>query len=71
MIDPETAGSGLSALGTAIGEIMEDSVDLALKTSGRAAGARAEALKAAGQDIEILARAMVVLCRRRRTSGPL
>ncbi len=65
MIDRETAQFGLSALGTAIGEIMEDTVGLALSNAADVTPAdRAGELVAAGQDIEVLARAMTILVAR-------
>lgn len=65
MIDRETAQFGLSALGTAIGEIMEDTVGLALSNAADVTQAdRAGELAAAGQDIEVLARAMTILVAR-------
>lgn len=57
-------------LGTAIGEIMEDTVSVALKTASTDEGARVEQLTAAGQDIEVLARAMSVLLRRKGKVSP-
>lgn len=65
MVDRDTARAGLSALGTAIGEIMEDYVEVALAAApadGQAA--RANVLVAAGRDIEVLARAMSILAAR-------
>ena len=65
MIDRDTARAGLSALGTAIGEIMEDCVEVALAAAPAAGqAARADVLVAAGRDIEVLARAMSILAAR-------
>ncbi len=65
MVDRQTAQIGLGALGTAIGEIMEDTVGLALaKAPDGAQADRAAVLVAAGRDIEALARAMSILAAR-------
>lgn len=65
MIDRDTATAGLSALGTAIGEIMEDTVGPALSRAVEGTSAnRADVLVAAGRDIELLARAMSILAAR-------
>jgi hypothetical protein len=70
MIDSETSWMGVLALGTAIGEVMEDVVDLALRRGpddGQAE--RMAALARAGRDIEVLAKAMAVLQERAVEGG--
>lgn len=66
MVDKETAGLGLGALGTAIAEIIEDTHVAAVTRFGEAEDPfrRIVQLQAAGQDVAALATAMGVLARR-------
>ena len=66
MIDQETASLGLSALGVAITEIMEDSHEAAATRlkDGEDPFRKIVVLQSAGQDIAALASAMGVLVRR-------
>jgi hypothetical protein len=66
MVDRVTASQGADALAVAIAEIMEDTMDGAIRTPKdlRAYSARAKDLASAGDDIARLAAAMSVLARR-------
>jgi len=66
MIDANTAKAGVEALGTAIGEIMEDTIDMALRGQAEPRAVQTDLLISAGQDIEALGRAMAVLEQRGR-----
>mgnify|MGYP001458610893 CR=1 FL=1 len=71
MVDRETASSGLSALGAAITEIMEDTHEAAVTRlkPGEDPFRKVVALQSAGQDIAALASAMGVLVRRSETGA--
>lgn len=66
MVDNETASLGLSALGTAIAEIIEDTHQAAVTrfSEGEDPFHRIVQLQSAGQDVAALASAMGVLARR-------
>jgi len=71
MLDKETADLGLSALGTAIAEIIEDTHQAALTRfrGDEDPFRRIVQLQAAGQDVAALASAMGVLARRSERSA--
>jgi len=64
MIDRETSKQSLLLLGTAIGELMEDTADVALSAGVQEPVALAAILQAVGADIAALAAAFEVLVRR-------
>ena len=66
MVDKETADLGLSALGAAITEILEDSQEAAVTRlkAGDDPFVKIVQLQSAGQDVAALASAMGVLVRR-------
>lgn len=63
MIDNEVSYQGVILLSTAIGELMEDTANLALTAAKRERLKLAGALQTVGQDISIPAQAMEVLIR--------
>ncbi len=65
MLDVEIAAPAIELLGTAVGELMEDTLPVALRRSGspQERRERARELQAAAEDIEVLTAAMGVLAR--------
>lgn len=65
MLDEDIAAPAIELLGTAVGELMEDAVPVALRRSGspQERQERARELRAAAEDIEVLTAAMGVLAR--------
>ncbi len=65
MLDVEIAAPAIELLGTAVGELMEDALPVALRRSDspQERQKRARELRAAAEDIEVLTAAMDVLAR--------
>ncbi len=65
MLDEDIAAPAIELLGTAVGELMEDTLPVALRRSGspQERQQRARELQAAAEDIEVLNAAMGVLAR--------
>lgn len=70
MLNDDLVGPAIELLGTAVGELMEDALPLALGRSRSPQGRekRAEELQSVSQDIRALTGAMAVLARRRAGS---
>lgn len=65
MLDEEIVAPAIELLGTAVGELMEDALPVALRRSDspQERQERARELRAAAEDIEALTAAMAVLAR--------
>lgn len=65
MLDEDIVAPAIELLGTAVGELMEDTLPVALRRSGspQERQQRARELRAAAEDIEVLTAAMAVLAR--------